>query len=111
MDGFALLRRIRSAKELKVGKAIMLSSAEQKETADLCRELEISAYALKPIARNDLLHLLLSALGDVTENSAGSREPTAYTPAAIRPLRILLAEDSAFNQKVAVGMLASTGTP
>jgi two-component system sensor histidine kinase/response regulator len=106
MDGFALLRRIRSAKELKVGKAIMLSSAEQEETADLCRELEISAYALKPIARNDLLRLLLRALGDVTENSAGSREPTAHTPAAIRPLRILLAEDSAFNQKVAVGMLA-----
>jgi len=106
MDGFALLTRIRSAKELKVGKAVVLSSAEQKQSADRCRELDISEYALKPVARHDLLHLLLRALGDVTENSGGPREPAVHTPVAIRPLRILLAEDSAFNQKVAVGMLA-----
>ena len=65
MDGFTLLRRIREATELKVGKALMLSSAEQIETASQCRELQISEYALKPVARSDLLRLLLRALGNV----------------------------------------------
>jgi two-component system sensor histidine kinase/response regulator len=101
MDGFTLLRRIREAGELKVGKALMLSSAEQMETASQCRELQISEYALKPVARSDLLHLLLRALGNVTAN-----ESAILSPVAIRPLHILLAEDSVFNQKVAVGMLA-----
>jgi two-component system sensor histidine kinase/response regulator len=104
MDGFTLLRRIREASELKVGKALMLSSAEQIETGSQCRELQISEYALKPVARSDLLHLLLRALGDVTASSA--LEPAILSPVAIRPLHILLAEDSVFNQKVAVGMLA-----
>jgi two-component system sensor histidine kinase/response regulator len=104
MDGFALLRRIREARELKVGKAVMLSSAEQIETASQCSELRISEYALKPIARSDLLHLLLRALGDVS--AASALEPSILSPVAIRPLHILLAEDSVFNQKVAVGMLA-----
>jgi two-component system, sensor histidine kinase and response regulator len=107
MDGFTLLRRIREAKELKVGKALMLSSAEQRETASQCRELEISEYALKPVARSDLLHLLLRALGNATQS--GAHEPAILSPVAIRPLRILLAEDSVFNQKVAVGMMAVDG--
>ncbi len=104
MDGFTLLRRIREARELKVGKALMLSSAEQMETASQCRELQISEYALKPVARSDLLRLLLRALGNVSGSSA--HEPAVLSPVAIRPLHILLAEDSVFNQKVAVGMLA-----
>jgi two-component system sensor histidine kinase/response regulator len=104
MDGFTLLRRIREARELKVGKALMLSSAEQIEAASQCRELQISGYALKPVARSDLLRLLLRALGDVTGSS--TLELAILSPAAVRPLHILLAEDSVFNQKVAVGMLA-----
>jgi two-component system, sensor histidine kinase and response regulator len=107
MDGFTLLRRIREAKELRVGKAVMLSSAEQMESANQRRELEISEYALKPVARSDLLRLLLRALGNVSGSSA--YEPAILLPAAIRPLHILLAEDSVFNQKVAVGMLALDG--
>jgi CheY-like chemotaxis protein len=107
MDGFALLKRIREAKELKVGKALMLTSAEQMEAAGQCRELEISEYALKPVARSDLLRLLLRTLLNVTGRSA--HEPAILLPVATRPLHILLAEDSVFNQKVAVGMLAKDG--
>ncbi len=107
MDGFTLLRRIREARELKVGKAVMLSSAEDMEAASQCRELEISDYALKPVARSDLLRLLLRALGNVTEGDA--HELAMLPPVAIRPMHILLAEDSVFNQKVAVGMLAMDG--
>ena len=66
MDGFTLLRRIREARELKVGKAVMLSSAEEMEAASQCLDLQISEYALKPVARSDLLRLLLRVLGNVS---------------------------------------------
>jgi two-component system sensor histidine kinase/response regulator len=105
MDGFDLLRHIREAKELKVGKALMLSSAEQVEAASQCRELHISEYALKPVARDDLLHLLLKIMGEVSAPAEKPGDAMIAPPTAARPLRILLAEDNVFNQKVALGML------
>jgi two-component system, sensor histidine kinase and response regulator len=105
MDGFSLLRRIREAKELKVGKALMLSSADQMEAANRCRELQVSEYVLKPVGRDDLLHLLLRILGDVSAPGADPHAATLAHPIPVRPLRILLAEDNAFNQKVAIAML------
>jgi two-component system sensor histidine kinase/response regulator len=105
MDGFSLLRRIREAKELKVGKALMLSSADQMEAANRCRELQVSEYVLKPVGRDDLLHLLLRILGDVSAPGADPPAATLAHPIPVRPLRILLAEDNAFNQKVAIAML------
>ncbi len=105
MSGFTLLRTIRSAKELTVCQVIMLSSAEQMESAEQCRELQISQFALKPIARSVLLDLLLKTLGN-TASILQTQIPVTVTSPAMRPLRILLVEDSVFNQKVAQGMLA-----
>jgi two-component system, sensor histidine kinase and response regulator len=105
MDGFDLLRHIREAKELKVGKALMLSSAEQVEAASQCRELHISEYALKPVARDDLLHLLLKTMGEVSAPAEDPGDALIASPTAVHPLHILLAEDNVFNQKVAIGML------
>jgi two-component system, sensor histidine kinase and response regulator len=105
MDGFDLLRHIREAKELKVGKALMLSSAEQMEAASQCRELQISEYVLKPVARDDLLRLLLKILGEIAAPGEERVEAIMDPPTAVPPLRILLAEDNLFNQKVAIGML------
>ncbi|HEX4603367.1 MAG TPA: response regulator, partial [Candidatus Angelobacter sp.] len=107
MDGFALLERIRSAKELKVGKAMMLTSAEQMGATQRCQEFGISEYAIKPVAKNDLLDLLLRILSK--NGGAASEQLTGRikeSPAmGLRPLRILLAEDNVYNQKVAIGML------
>jgi len=111
MDGFGLLQRIRGAKELKVGKAMMLTSAEQLGALRRCQELDISEYALKPLSRDDLLQMLLRVMAK--GSSAGEVEmvdPAApSTHPVMRPLRILLAEDNSYNQKVAIGMLAMGG--
>jgi two-component system sensor histidine kinase/response regulator len=105
MDGFSLLRHIREAKGLKVGKALMLSSVDQMEAASRYGELGISEYVLKPVARDDLLHLLLRILGEVPVLGGDPPARTLARPVPVRPLRILLAEDSVFNQKVAIAML------
>ncbi len=107
MDGFDLLERIRAAKELKVGKAIVLTSGDQLHNAERRQKLQISECVLKPVSRNELLELLLRILGpagpDLPRSILKSKQ------AASRPLRILLAEDNAFNQKVAGKMLETAG--
>jgi two-component system sensor histidine kinase/response regulator len=106
MDGFALLERIRAAKELKVGKAMMLSSAEQAGAMQRCQELGVTEYAIKPVASEDLLRLLLKMMGKEIAGAAAPLASEGDAPAAAKPLRILLAEDNIYNQKVALGMLA-----
>jgi signal transduction histidine kinase/DNA-binding response OmpR family regulator len=110
MDGFMLLEEIR-AKHLKVGEIMMLTSAEQLGDAQRCHEMGISEYLIKPVAGRELLASILKTLS--SGNVSGSQKAVAETkkqPAIPKePLRILLAEDNAFNQKVAVGMLGRLG--
>jgi two-component system sensor histidine kinase/response regulator len=108
MDGFDLLERIRGAKELKAGKAMVLTSGEQLQSVQRRQELQISECALKPVARSELLELLLRMLDCPGENAQATAS-LKVGPAAFRPLRILLAEDNAFNQKVATKMLETAG--
>jgi signal transduction histidine kinase/CheY-like chemotaxis protein len=106
MDGVDLLQRIRDAKELKVGKAMVLTSGEQLDDLQRRRELQISECALKPVSRSELLELLLRMLGGTR---SGTRAVATAAPVVFRPLRILLAEDNVFNQKVATKMLEIAG--
>jgi len=108
MDGFDLLERIRSAKELKVGKAMVLTSGEQLHSVQRRQELQISECALKPVARSELLELLLRMLDSTGASDSTTSNAKAAQP-VFRPLRILLAEDNAFNQKVATKMLETAG--
>jgi len=109
MDGFDLVSKIRAraAEGLNVGMVMMLTSAAQVDAAQRCQELGISEYALKPVARSELLQMLLRSL--VTPGGSDSPQVLQAAPVAVRPLRILLAEDNAFNQKVAIGMLKLAG--
>ena len=108
MDGIALMERIRAAKDLKVGTALMLTSADQLGASSLRQELDIAEFALKPVSRNDLLQMLLRGLAQGAGPGVEHLVPSAasFSPNLVQPLRILLAEDNVYNQKVAVGMLA-----
>jgi signal transduction histidine kinase/CheY-like chemotaxis protein len=107
MDGLALIERIRGAKELKVGKALMLSSADQLGAASQRQGLEIAEFALKPVSRNDLLQMILRNLRPASHLGAERvlQASVSFSPDVVQPLRMLLAEDNVYNQKVAVGML------
>jgi len=110
MDGFTLVEHIHRHPELTGATLMMLSSAGRREDAQRCREWGVSAYMTKPIRRAELLDSLLGALS-LKDSETRATELASHAPSGPRPrpLRILLAEDSPVNQKLAVRLLEKHG--
>jgi CheY-like chemotaxis protein/HPt (histidine-containing phosphotransfer) domain-containing protein len=113
LDGFQIAARIRRRPELAGATIMMLSSADRHGDALRCRELGIVRYLTKPVKQSDLLDAILAALastqtgrgeGDVADAGAGS---SLSSPPL--PLRVLLVEDNATNQMLAVRILEKQG--
>ena len=66
-----------------------------------------SAYLLKPVKQSELLEAIERALGMRAQQE--DLAAAAAGPSVQRPLRILLAEDSVVNQKLAVALLEGQG--
>jgi two-component system, sensor histidine kinase and response regulator len=108
MDGLAVAAQIRRQPELAGTTVVLLSSGAQPETAARCRELGISATLLKPLKQAELLDTILTALGRRPTQTG----PDPVVPAAEgrrRALHVLLAEDNAVNQTLAVRLLEKEG--
>ncbi|MGO8788290.1 MAG: response regulator, partial [Terriglobia bacterium] len=110
MDGFSLAEIIRQNPRLAGATIMMLTSAGQRGDVARCRQLGIAVYLIKPIRQSELLEAILAALG---------KSPTADIPAAVitrhtlredrRKVQILLVEDNAVNQQLAVRLLEKRG--
>jgi two-component system, sensor histidine kinase and response regulator len=108
-DGFEVAAMIRADPALASIRLMMLTSAGQRGDGERCRALGIEAYLNKPVSRVELV----DALGAVFAgpHAAGAPELiTRHTMAESRTsLHILLAEDTAMNQQIAVAMLVKRG--
>jgi two-component system sensor histidine kinase/response regulator len=112
MDGFALIERIRQRPELATATIVMLTSAGHRGDAARCKELGVSAYLLKPIRQSELREAIARVLGAEKPEGAialitryslqDAREPGSS-------LKLLLAEDNAVNQRLAVRLLEKRG--
>ena len=110
MDGFALAEAIKRNPDWRTATVMMLSSAGQRGDAIRCRELGIAAYLTKPVRQSELLDAILIALGTRTENKVTPALVTRHTLRESRNhLRILLVEDNAVNQLVALRLLEKHG--
>jgi signal transduction histidine kinase/CheY-like chemotaxis protein len=110
MDGFTLAEEIRRRPDLAGVVIMMLSSADRAEDAARCRRLGLARYLLKPIKQSDLLQAIVRALPRQAQPMDLTEVEPEKAPANIsRPLRILLAEDNAVNQLLAVRVLEQAG--
>ena len=107
-DGFALLEHIRRDARLARLPAILLTSGEREDDAERCRALGVSHRLLKPIKQSELYDAILGSLGSAVAPPTPSASSLVSSPVT-RPLRILLAEDSLVNQRLAVGLLERHG--
>jgi two-component system, sensor histidine kinase and response regulator len=110
MDGFALAESIKRNSAWGMITIMMLSSAGQRGDAKRCREIGVAAYLTKPVGQKELLRAILTALG---ARPTPEPTPSVVTRHSLREtsqhLCILLAEDNAVNQKLAVRMLEKRG--
>jgi CheY-like chemotaxis protein len=88
-----------------------LTSSNRQGELQLRRRLKIESQLLKPAKQSDLLEAIAQAmgLGIVPEQPSPADAAESQSPLAIRPLRILLAEDNHVNQRLAVGLLERYG--
>jgi two-component system sensor histidine kinase/response regulator len=110
MDGFALAEYIKRHPSFRAATIMMLSSAGQRGDAMRCRELGVAAYLTKPVRQSELMDAILTALGTRAKSEA---KPALVTRHSLREsqnrLRVLLAEDNAVNQLVALRLLERFG--
>jgi CheY-like chemotaxis protein len=110
MDGFALAEAIKQNPDWRAATVMMLSSAGQRGDALRCRELGVAAYLTKPVRQGELLDAILIALGRRPEKKTSPALVTRHTLRESRNrLRILLVEDNAVNQLVALRLLEKYG--
>jgi signal transduction histidine kinase/CheY-like chemotaxis protein len=110
IDGFMLVELVQKLADLDGLVTVMLTSGGQRGDAVRCKELGIAAYLIKPVLQSDLLQALLN----VVASREGVERPTKLVARhTLRegrpPLRILLTEDNAINQRIASRLLEKEG--
>ncbi|MEM6783597.1 MAG: response regulator [Bacteroidota bacterium] len=103
MDGVALAERLQALQPTLP--MVMLSSMSQSPPA---RPDLLAAYLNKPIKQAHLCRVLVRALGEDVDD-ASDRESALPEASEARPLRVLVVEDNAVNQRVVTLMLERLG--
>ncbi|HSR08081.1 MAG TPA: response regulator [Bryobacteraceae bacterium] len=115
MDGFELVKRIHDSPELVQPVILMLTSGDRSDDLARCRRLGVSSYLTKPVRRAELRSAILAAIAH--KPGLPERGPTlnggtvgrASQELGCSALHILLAEDNAVNQRVALRILEKAG--
>ncbi len=108
MDGFELAQRILEQPKHEGSTVMMLTSEGQRGHAARCRELGVSSYLMKPILQSELLDAIMLALGEPLQSSTPLITRHSLRESR-RKLNLLLAEDNAVNQTLAVRLLQKLG--
>jgi CheY-like chemotaxis protein len=114
MDGFQFAERITRQPDLAGTPVILLSSADRQPDSLRCRQAGVSAYLSKPVKQSELLDAIVTALNPSREDPGPAvpgrdrRQPPSASCRS-RPLHVLLVEDNATNQVLALTLLEKAG--
>ncbi|GAB6043467.1 hypothetical protein JCM17961_41450 [Endothiovibrio diazotrophicus] len=98
-DGIHAIEALRADPELRRTPVVLLSSDDRSDVLNWARRARVR-YLVKPVKRRELLHAVRDAIGDA---------PRLTGVAPARPLRLLLAEDSADNALLIRAYLKESG--
>jgi PAS domain S-box-containing protein len=110
IDGLSLAREIRKTRDQQALPLILFTSLGRREVET--DDLQFAAFLTKPIKPSQLLDALTTIFADQPAPAAKrAAEPPRIDPglANRHPLHILLAEDNAVNQKLALRLLQQMG--
>jgi signal transduction histidine kinase/CheY-like chemotaxis protein len=116
MDGMTLARAIKADPAIAATRLIILTSMGKMHTKGELKAAGVEAYLVKPVKQSRLFDCLVNVLGhEVAEHAFTKSEVRAQAAstgddlAHVRKARILLADDNAVNQKVALAQLRGLG--
>ncbi len=109
MDGYALVERV-LAQNAPVGAAVLMLTVDNWPAAvTQCRRVGAKAYLRKPLRDVDLVDAIVLAMGGTPVAHSHSSGNKSAPHNQVKPLKILLAEDNAINQEVAIHFLGKIG--
>jgi signal transduction histidine kinase/CheY-like chemotaxis protein len=108
VDGFELVQWIRQDPDLAPTRIILLTSGARPQDTRRAEGLD-AGHLMKPVKQSELFNAIAVSLGAGVPDSLADRADRPPLKTALAALRILLVEDSVFNQKVAVGLLQKYG--
>jgi PAS domain S-box-containing protein len=109
VDGFELAKQIRADFSDRAGHLlIMLSSPDRAAELARCDQAGLEAPINKPINESELLDTLMSLRLGAGDETAPTL-PARIVEIARKSLRVLLVEDSLFNQKLGIALLEKRG--
>jgi CheY-like chemotaxis protein/HPt (histidine-containing phosphotransfer) domain-containing protein len=110
MDGVALAREIRRFRGDRALPLVMLTSLGRR-MEDVDPGVDFAAHLTKPIKASQLYEALMSVFGEISEQArpVGGDVGRGAPSAERAPLQILLADDNAVNQQVALALLEKMG--
>ena len=108
-DGFALASSIRLLPGCDKTPIVMLLSGDLQSESARCQTLGHASYVRKPVMRSRLQAKLLSIFEETSAPKPIAPPVKTAAKATVRPLRVLLAEDTPVNQVVARKILENAG--
>jgi len=115
MDGVETIKQIRSDSQLSKTQAFVMVTAYNREELlqkAAFQRIKIDGVLVKPVNPSALLGSILNALGkEVVQGSRRQEKEASYKEASesLRGVHLLLAEDNAVNQELAIEVLQKAG--
>ena len=107
-DAYALAGRLRALPGGESMLLLIVSAAPWQGDSERCRRLGIAGQLGKPLTGDELLHALARAF-DKRSTATAARADEQAPPAAGPSLAVLLVEDNAINQQLAIRLLERRG--